>query len=60
MFIDASGEPYEGDGPPDPGLIEPGDHGALPHIPATDPHTSPPDQGDAGRAALRDTTATGR
>ena len=60
LFIDASGEPSEWDGPPDPELIEPGDHDALPYIPATDPHTVPPDQGDSGRPALRDTTATGR
>jgi hypothetical protein len=33
LFIDASGES--------------GDHDALPHIPATDPATIPPDHGDA-------------
>ena len=34
LFIDATGES--------------GDHDALPHIPATDPATVPPDHGDAG------------
>lgn len=37
LFIDATGES--------------GDHDALPHIPATDPATVPPDQGTPARTA---------
>ena len=31
-----------------PSLAVPGDEDALPHIPATDPATIPPDRGDGG------------
>ena len=50
LFIDGAGEPDVCDDQPD--NIEPGDHDALPHIPATDPAEIPPDRGDAGPATL--------